>query len=182
MTRISSAQTEITREELLVAVPCHLASRDVHLFWVDKSPNGKVRISVTAKIEIDRQMLLLRDNTEDPVLVYPWDTNDPSYNTNLHLLALVRILSDPANEDILLSIRSGFELELNFQTGPVKGLFFPTSIVKSCFITTVILRSQNVIAALFKALAAASSKESGDEPTTSIIVYTLSVKILKVQI
>ena len=104
MARISSQQIGITSEELREAVPEHLSSKDVHLYWVDKSPNGQGRVTLTAKIEMDGQMLLLKSQSEDPLLVGDWDAEDPTHHTNSRLLALERILTDPSNEDILLSI------------------------------------------------------------------------------
>jgi len=104
LARISSQQQGITHEELREAVPDHLSSKDVHLYWVDKAPNGPGSVTLTAKIELDGQMLLLKSQTEDPMLLGDWAADDPTHHTNLRLLALERILTDPANEDILLSI------------------------------------------------------------------------------
>jgi hypothetical protein len=104
LARISSQQKGITNEELREAVPDHLSSKDVHLYWVDKSPDGQGKATLTAKIEFDGQLLLLKSKTEDPVLVGDWDSEDLTHHTNARLLALERILTDPANEDILLTI------------------------------------------------------------------------------
>jgi len=60
--------------------------------------------TLTAKIEIDGQILLLRSKTGDKSLIDNWDKHDPTYHTNSLLVALERILTDPANEDILLSL------------------------------------------------------------------------------
>lgn len=49
-------------------------------------------------------MLLLSSKTSDPLLIEDWKEDDPTYHTNARLLALERILTDPANDDILLSI------------------------------------------------------------------------------
>jgi len=49
-------------------------------------------------------MLLLRSKTSDTLLIDDWDVNDTTYHTSARLVALERILTDPANEDILLSL------------------------------------------------------------------------------
>ena len=49
-------------------------------------------------------MLLLRSKTNDTKLIDDWDVEDPTYHTNARLLALERILTDPANEDMILSL------------------------------------------------------------------------------
>jgi hypothetical protein len=102
--RISSHQPGITNQELQEAIPEGLLNRTVHLHWIDKSPSGNGQYTLTAKIEIDGQVLLLRSKTEDKSLIKDWDMNDPTYHTNARLVALERILTDPANEDILLSL------------------------------------------------------------------------------
>ncbi|MFO7935726.1 MAG: hypothetical protein R6U78_16805 [Bacteroidales bacterium] len=105
MANISShQQSGITREELKEAVPESLSSKNIYLHWIDKSPSGKDVYTLTAKIDIDGQTLLLRSKTSDAVLIEGWDVTDPSYHTNARLVALERILTDPANEDILLSL------------------------------------------------------------------------------
>ena len=104
MTSVSSQQKGITREELKEAIPESLQSRDVHLHWIDKAPAGNGRFALTAKLEIDGQVLLLSSITVDRSLVEDWDRTDPSYHTNARLVALERILTDPANEDILLML------------------------------------------------------------------------------
>jgi len=105
MASISSHhQSGITNQELRAAVPESLLSKNIHLHWVDKSRSGKDVYILTAKIEIDGQMLLLRSKTSDTDLINDWDVKDPNYHTNARLVALERILTDPANEDILLSI------------------------------------------------------------------------------
>jgi hypothetical protein len=78
-------------------------TRSVHLHWIDKSPSGAGRYTLTAKIEIDGQVLLLSSKTTDASLIEAWNVEDPTYHTNARLLALERILTDPANEDILLA-------------------------------------------------------------------------------
>lgn len=100
----SNHQSGITSQELQEAIPESLSSKNIHLHWIDKSPSGKDVYTLTAKIEIDGQMLLLRSKTNDTTLIKDWDVNDPSYHTNARLVALERILTDPANEDILLSL------------------------------------------------------------------------------
>ena len=104
MSRISSHQAGITHQELQEAIPESLLSRNIHLHWIDKSAYGKEHYTLTAKIEIDGQMLLLSSKTSDPLLIEDWKEDDPTYHTNARLLALERILTDPANDDILLSI------------------------------------------------------------------------------
>jgi len=102
--RITSNQTGITREELLQAVPESLLAKGIHLYWVEKSPNGMGRFVWTAKVEIGGEVLLLRSHSEEKVLAEAWNVDDPTYHTNARLLALERILTDPANEDMLLSL------------------------------------------------------------------------------
>jgi len=101
---ISSHQSGITNQELQEAIPDSLLSKNIHLYWIDKSPLERGFYILTAKIEIAGQMLLLRSKTNDKSLVDDWDVNDPTYHTNVRLVALERILTDPANEDILLSL------------------------------------------------------------------------------
>ena len=104
MPRISSHQSGISNLELQEAIPESLSTRSVHLHWIDKSPSGNGRFTLTAKVEIDGQVLLLSCKTEDMALIEAWNVEDPSYHTNARLLALERILTDPANEDMLLSL------------------------------------------------------------------------------
>lgn len=104
MAPISSHQSGITHQELKEAIPESLLSKSVHLHWIDKSSSGGGLYTLTAKIEIDGQMLLLRSKTNDKLLIDGWEMNDPTYHTNARLVALERILTDPANEDILLSL------------------------------------------------------------------------------
>ena len=104
MAPISSHHSGITNQELQEAIPESLLSKDVHLHWIDKSPSGSGHYTLSAKIEIDGQVLLLSSKTSDRVLVNDWDVNDPTYHTNVRLVALERILTDPANEDILLAL------------------------------------------------------------------------------
>jgi hypothetical protein len=100
----SHHQSGITNQELQEAIPENLLTKNIHLHWIDKSPSGDGVYTLTAKIEIDGHMLLLRSKTSDTVLIESWDVKDPRYHTNARLVALERILTDPANEDILLSI------------------------------------------------------------------------------
>ncbi len=104
MAPISSHQSGITNQELQEAIPDSLLSKNIHLYWIDKSPLERGFYILTVKIEIAGQMLLLRSKTNDKLLVDDWDVNDPTYHTNVRLVALERILTDPANEDILLSL------------------------------------------------------------------------------
>lgn len=104
MARSSSHQSGITHEELAEALPESLLSKAVHLHWIDKSPLNKGLYTLTAKIEIDGQILLLRTISSDTMLMDDWNVSDPTYHTNTRLLALERILTDPANEDILVSL------------------------------------------------------------------------------
>lgn len=104
MARSSSHQSGITPEELAEALPESLLSKAVHLHWIDKSPLNKGLYTLTAKIEIDGQILLLRSVSSDTMLMDDWNVSDPTYHTNTRLLALERILTDPDNEDILVSL------------------------------------------------------------------------------
>lgn len=104
MTGVSSHQSGITSQELKEAIPESLLTKSVHLHWIDRSPQGNGVFTLTAKIEIDGQALLLRSSTNDMSLIDDWDVIDPTYHTNARLVALERILTDPANEDILLSL------------------------------------------------------------------------------
>lgn len=104
MAPISSQQAGITNQELKEAIPESLLSKNVHLHWIDKSRSGTDTYTLTAKIEIDGQLLLLSSKTGDMKLIDDWDMTDPTYHTNARLVALERILTDSANEDILLSI------------------------------------------------------------------------------
>jgi len=102
--RISSHQSGITHQELQEAIPDSLLSKNVHLHWIDKSPSEEGIYTLTAKIEIDGQTLLLSSKTSDTLLLNDWNVNSPTYHTNVRLVALERILTDPANDDILLSL------------------------------------------------------------------------------
>ncbi len=104
MARISSHQQGITPLELKEAIPESLLCKDVHLCWIDKSPSGQDLFTLTAKVEIEGQVLLLSSRTSDMTRIYDWDVADVTYHTNARLVAIERILTDPANEDILLSI------------------------------------------------------------------------------
>ena len=86
------------------AIPESLLTKNVHLCWIDKSPCGQDLYTLTAKIEIEGQILLLSSKTSDMNLIQDWDVADATYHTNSRLVAIERILTDPANEDILLSI------------------------------------------------------------------------------
>ena len=103
MATLSSHQAGITPEELREAIPESLLSKNIHLHWIDKAPSGKGLYTLSAKIEIAGQVLLLHSKTTDSSLIDDWDIDDPAYHTNARLVALERILTDPANEDILLS-------------------------------------------------------------------------------
>ena len=100
----SSFQSGITSRELEEAIPEFLSSKTVHLHWVDKSKAFEGAFTLTAKIEISGQMLLLRTVSSDAMLLETWDEKDPKFHTNSRLIALERILTDPANEDILVSL------------------------------------------------------------------------------
>ncbi len=104
MGRISSQQPGITQQELQEAIPVSLQSKDVHLHWIDKSPSGKDHYTLTAKIEVNEQILLLRCECNDTGLICDWDVDDPTYHTNARLVGLERILTDPANEEKMLSL------------------------------------------------------------------------------
>jgi hypothetical protein len=102
--RISSQQSGITSQELKEAIPESLRSKNVHLHWIDQSQAEGGLYTLTAKIEIDGQVLLLRSKTSDQSLIADWAVTDPKYHTNARLVALDRILTDPVNEDKLLSL------------------------------------------------------------------------------
>lgn len=104
MSSISSQQSGITYQELQEAIPESLLSKSVHLHWIDKSPAGKGKYTLTAKIEVNGQILLLSSKTNDMKLIEDWDVNDVTYHTNARLVALERILTDPTNEDIIISL------------------------------------------------------------------------------
>ena len=104
MGRISSHQSGITPQELKEAIPESLLSKNLHLHWIDKSPSGKGLFTLTAKIEIDGHILLLSSKTSDTSLIDDWEVRDTNYHTNARLVALERILTDPVNEEILISL------------------------------------------------------------------------------
>lgn len=104
MGRTSSHQAGISGQELSEAIPEYLSSKNVHLHWIEKSPEGNGRYRLSAKIEIDGHQLLLGTVTDDSGLISEWDRVDDTYHTNARLVALERILTDPENEDTLLSI------------------------------------------------------------------------------
>ena len=104
MARTSSFQSGITPQELEEALPESLISKSVHLHWVDKAPSNSGKFTLTAKIEISGQVLLLRTVSNDAKLLESWDEKDPTFHTNSRLVALERILTDPANEDMLVSM------------------------------------------------------------------------------
>ncbi len=104
MGSISSQQSGITYLELKEAIPESLLSKSVHLHWIDKFPAGNGKYTLTAKIEVDGQILLLSSKTSDLKLIEDWDVSDITYHTNARLVALERILTDPINEDIIISL------------------------------------------------------------------------------
>jgi hypothetical protein len=104
MAPITSHQPGISSKELEQAVPDKLLSKDVHLHWVDRQRSGDGLWTLSAKIVINGQVLLLYSKTNERILIDAWDVEDPTYHTNARLLALERILTDPANEDLLLSV------------------------------------------------------------------------------
>ncbi len=104
MGSISSQQSGITYLELQEAIPESLYSKSVHLHWIEKFPAGKGLYTLTAKIEIEGQILLLSSKTSDTKLIEDWNVNEITYHTNARLVALERILTDPMNEDILISL------------------------------------------------------------------------------
>jgi hypothetical protein len=101
---VSSHQQGISSEELKEAIPEVLASRRVHLHWIDRKAAGEDSWILSAKIEVDGQILLLHSRTQERQLMEDWGREDPRYHTNARLVALERILTDPANEDRLLSM------------------------------------------------------------------------------
>ena len=101
---ISNPQSGITSEELKEAIPESLLSKDIYLHWIDKSRADGEKYILTAKIEIDSQILLLQSKIGDTSLIEDWNVKDPAYHTNARLVALERILTDPENEDKLMSM------------------------------------------------------------------------------
>jgi len=101
---ISSQQSGITNLELREAIPDSLLSKSVHLHWIDKFPSGNGLFTITTKIEVDGQILLLSSNTVDPKLIEDWNVDEITYHTNARLVALERILTDPVNEDMIISL------------------------------------------------------------------------------
>ena len=104
MALTTSFLSGITPQELEEALPESLISKSVHLHWVDKAPSNKGKVTLTAKIEISGEVLLLRTISSDTMLLETWDEKDPKFHTNSRLVALERILTDPANEDMLVSM------------------------------------------------------------------------------
>ena len=104
MASVSSHQPGISSEELKEAIPENLAARKVHLHWIDRKAAGEGSWILSAKIEIDGQVLLLHSRTQESRLMEDWGREDPRYHTNARLVALERILTDPDNEDRLLSL------------------------------------------------------------------------------
>jgi len=105
MTNISSSPgSGISREELAEAIPDEFRTKQIHLHWVEKAPSGKGRYSLTAKLDINGNSLLLKSSTGDVQIIEDWNEKDPSYHTNARLVALERILTDPDNEEMLISL------------------------------------------------------------------------------
>jgi hypothetical protein len=104
MANISSHHTGITVQELKEAIPLTLQSKDIHLHWIDFAPAGNAMYTLSAKLEVDAQILLLTCKTSDTSLIDDWEVDDPSYHTNARLVALERILTDPDNEVILMRL------------------------------------------------------------------------------
>lgn len=100
----SNPQSGITSAELKEAIPESLLTKDIYLHWIDKSGTEGEKYILTAKIEIDGQMLLLQSKLSDKSLIEDWNVKDPAYHTNARLVAMERILTDPENEDKLLSL------------------------------------------------------------------------------
>jgi len=104
MASISSHQAGITVRELEEAIPVWLQSKDIHLHWIDFAPAGTGAYTLSAKLEVDAHVLLLSCKTNDASLIDDWEVDDPTYHTNARLVALERILTDPDNEVILMSL------------------------------------------------------------------------------
>lgn len=100
----ASPHSRIRADELCEALPESLAHKLVHLHWIEKSQAGKGRYMLSAKIEVDGQILLLHCQCTEQVLIDDWDVKDPAYHTNARLLALERILTTPQNEELLLRL------------------------------------------------------------------------------
>ncbi|MEZ5071034.1 MAG: hypothetical protein R2751_08715 [Bacteroidales bacterium] len=104
MAQISSQQPGISSTELAEALPESLLEKSVHLYWIDHSRPDTERYTLTAKLDIDGQTLLLSCVSRDLSLLEQWAVDDPGYHTNARLVALERILTDPENEERLMSI------------------------------------------------------------------------------
>jgi len=71
---------------------------------VEKTPAGKNEYVLSAKIEVNGNALLLSSRTSEMQIIGSWDEHSSSHHTNARLVALERILTDPANEDTLISL------------------------------------------------------------------------------
>lgn len=105
MTNISASPgSGISKEELALAIPDMLRSKRIHLYWVEKAPREDGSFTFTTKMDINGSTVLLRTRTSDCNLIRDWGCCDPKYHTNARLVALERILTDPVNEDTLISL------------------------------------------------------------------------------
>jgi hypothetical protein len=100
----ASPLTGIRADELCEALPESLANKLVHLHWIERSRAGREGFLLSAKIEVDGQILLLHCPCNEQILIDDWDVLDPAYHTNARLLALERILTTPQNEELLLRL------------------------------------------------------------------------------
>ena len=69
MGNISSHQSGISHQELKAAIPESLLTKNIHLHWIDRSRSGDELYTLTAKIEIDGQIVLLRSKTTDKQII-----------------------------------------------------------------------------------------------------------------
>ena len=105
MTNISSSSgSGISQEELAVAIPHVLRDKRIHLHWVEKAPRGNGIYSFTTRLAINGSTVLLRTNTPENRIIEDWGNSDPKHHTNARLVALERILTDPINEETLISL------------------------------------------------------------------------------
>jgi len=96
--------TGISQDELMEALPDFMQAKYIHLHWVAAIPAGRHACTLMAKIMLNEQTLLLQTVCKEPELITGL-RDDPSLSDeNYPLLALDRILTDPANEDTLISL------------------------------------------------------------------------------
>ncbi len=101
---ISSQQPGISHADLEAALPAFLEGKDIHLFWVDCSPQPDGVYRLTARLEINGQPLLLGSLLKEDGMLDDWNAEDEGLHSQIRLLALERILTDPDNAETLISL------------------------------------------------------------------------------